>query len=126
MSLYEEADKRGIRLPTHATLKKYGLTELDWLTMLEEQGWICPIMGVTPSTGRFVVDHEHVKGWAAMPPEERKLYVRGLTSWFANHSYLGRGINLDRAAGVVEYLKRYAVKRAQHQYRDALDELRDR
>ena len=109
--LEAQAVKYGIKVPTPATLKKYGLTRFDWLTMLENQGWICPIMGATPSTGRFVIDHEHVSGWSNMPPEQRKLYVRGLTSWFANHAYLGRGISLERAARVVEYLKAYQTRR---------------
>lgn len=106
-----EAAKRGIKVPTQATLKKYGLTTEDWLTLLEEQSWVCPIMGVTPSTGRFVIDHEHVPGWKAMPPEERKLYVRGLTSWYANHAYLGRGISVERATNVVAYLQAYTMRK---------------
>ena len=106
-----EAGRRGIKVPTQATLKKYGLTSLDWLTMLEEQSWVCPIMGVTPSTGRFVIDHEHVPGWAKMPPEERKKYVRGLVSWYANHSYLARGITVERAANVLAFLTRYETRR---------------
>lgn len=109
--LDEEAERRGIKVPTSATLKKYGLTALEWLTMLEEQSWVCPIMGATPGTGRFVIDHEHVPGWAKMPPEERKLYVRGLVSWYANHAYLGRGISVERAANVLAFLTRYQMRR---------------
>lgn len=109
--LDQHAADLGIKVPTQATLKKYGLTSLDWLIMLEEQSWICPIMGVTPSTGRFVIDHEHVTGWAKMPPEERKQYVRGLVSWYANHAYLGRGISIERAANVVSFLQRYEMRR---------------
>lgn len=106
-----EAARRGIKVPTQATLKKYGLDALDWLTMLEEQSWVCPIMGTTPSTGRFVIDHEHVPGWKDMPPEQRKLYVRGLVSWYANHAYLGRGISVERAANVLSFLQRYETRR---------------
>jgi hypothetical protein len=109
--LDERAAELGIKVPTQATLKKYGLSALDWLIMLDEQSWVCPIMGVTPSTGRFVIDHEHVKGWAAMPPEERKKYVRGLVSWYANHAYLGRGISVERAGNVLAFLTRYEMRR---------------
>ena len=106
-----EAGRRGIKVPTQVTLKKYGLTSLDWLTMLEEPSWVCPFMGGTPSPGRFVIDHEHVPGWKNMPPEERKQYVRGLTSWFANHAYLGRGITIERSARVTAYLQNYQGRR---------------
>lgn len=109
--LDERAAELGIKQPTAATLKKYGLDALDWLIMLDEQSWVCPIMGTTPSTGRFVIDHEHVPGFAKMPPEEKKKYVRGLVSWYANHAYLGRGISVERAANVVAFLTRYEMRR---------------
>jgi len=109
--LDEKAASLGIKVPTQATLKKYGLTALDWLIMLDEQSWVCPIMGVTPSTGRFVIDHEHVPGWEKLPPDERKKYVRGLVSWYANHAYLGRGISIERAANVLYFLKNYEMRR---------------
>lgn len=106
-----EAARRGIKVPTQETLKRYGLTELDWLMILADQGWVCPIMGETPSTGRFVIDHEHVRGWKALPPEERKKYVRGIVSWYANHAYLGRGISVERAERVAHFLRRYEERR---------------
>jgi hypothetical protein len=106
-----EAARRGIKVPSQATLKKYGLSAEDWLTILEEQSWVCPIMGTVPSTGRFVIDHEHVVGWSGMPPEERKKYVRGIVSWYANHAYLGRGISVERAANVLQFLTRYETRR---------------
>lgn len=52
-----------------------------------------------------MTDHKHVKGWKAMPPEKRKLYVRGILCWFCNHSYLGRSMTLERARNVVKYLE---------------------
>lgn len=63
-----------------------------------------------PSSGRLVIDHEHVFGWKRMPPEERRLYVRGLLCFFCNHYYLARGLTVDKAENVVRYLKRYAEK----------------
>jgi hypothetical protein len=106
-----EAGRRGIKVPSQATLKKYGLTAEDWLVMLEGQSWICPIMGTAPSTGRFVIDHEHVAGFDKMPPEEKRKYVRGIVSWYANHAYLGRGISIQRAANVVQFLTNYEMRR---------------
>ena len=95
------------RAPTPATLAKYGLSIEEWWAQLERQGGVCPILGTVPSTGRFVMDHEHVRGWKQMPPDQRKQYVRGIVSWFANHAYLGRGISVERALRVALYLARY-------------------
>jgi hypothetical protein len=100
-----------INEPTPATLKKYGLTSQEWWDILHGQGDVCPICKKVPSTGRFVIDHEHVRGWKDMPPDERKLYVRGITCWFCNHSYLGRGITVDKAMNTVSYLAAYAERR---------------
>lgn len=106
--------------PTDATLKKYGLSYGDWLALLATQDFKCGVCGKVPSQSkkdgkvRLVIDHEHVRGWKAMPPEERKLYVRGLTCWYCNHAYLGRGITVEKAEGVVRYLKAYAARRPWH------------
>lgn len=97
--------------PTPATLKKYGLSEDEWRAMAIAQDWKCFICRKTPSTGRLCVDHEHVKGWKKMPPERRKLYVRGLLCWTCNHYYVGRGIDVEKATRVVQYLEEYAIRR---------------
>lgn len=125
--LLEKAEELGITIPTNATLDKYGFGQLpdcyttdrvgDWLMMLENQGWGCGVCGKIPTpnkkTGkvRFVTDHEHVKGWVIAPPGVRRSFVRGITCWFCNHAYLGRGITVEKAAGVLNYLKRYQKRR---------------
>lgn len=96
-----------IKTPSKATLKKYGLSEEEWKAILDSQGSVCFICKKYPKTGRLCVDHEHVKGWKKMPPEERKKYVRGLLDWFCNHYYLGRGITIEKAKNVVKYLEQY-------------------
>jgi len=93
--------------PTQKTLDKYGLSVEEWEAILDKQGGVCPICKKVPSTGRWVTDHYHIKGWKNLPPEKRKLYVRGILCWFCNHSYLGRGITLEKATNMVEYLKRF-------------------
>jgi hypothetical protein len=102
---------RGWNIPQAPTLKKYGLSVEEWKVIIDRQNGLCPIMLQVPSTGRGVIDHEHVKGWAKMPPERKKLYVRGVVSWFANHAYLARGITPDRAARVFLYLEDYEARR---------------
>lgn len=104
-----------IAQPSPATLKRYGGTPESWYAMLEEQGFACGVCGKVPSPSkrdgkrRLVIDHEHVRGWKNMEPEQRWRHVRGLTCWWCNSAYLARGITVEKAEGVVRYLKRYAA-----------------
>ena len=100
-----------VQAPKPQTLRKYGLTLQAWQAILRAQGGACAVCRQVPKTGRLVTDHEHVKGWKKMPPEQRKLYVRGLLCWWCNHAYLGRGITLYKARGVVAYLMAYKKRR---------------
>lgn len=100
-----------VLVPSPATLAKYGLSRDEWTEIFKRQHGGCGVCGNVPESGRLVIDHEHVRGWKVMPPEQRKLYVRGLTCWYCNHAYLGRGINIDKAQGVVDYLTAYAARR---------------
>jgi len=100
-----------VRVPSKATLSKYGLTEEEWLAILERQGGVCPICKKIPTTGRFVTDHEHCKGWRKFPPGERKKYVRGILCWYDNHKTLSRGITLERVRNTVVYLQEYEQRR---------------
>lgn len=93
--------------PSKATLAKYGLSEQEWLALLERQGGVCAVCGKVPSTGRLCTDHEHVRGWKKLPPEERKKYVRGILCFFCNHYYVGRSITVEKARRVVSYLQAY-------------------
>jgi hypothetical protein len=99
-------------MPTKATLKKYGMDEVDFIYLLEYQDYKCPICKKTPNPSkdgkvRFVVDHYHAKGWKKMPPEERKRYVRGLLCWYDNRYFLSKGITPEKARSMVEYLMRF-------------------
>jgi hypothetical protein len=89
------------------TLQKYGLTEEDFNEILDRQGGVCPICKKAPSTGRWVIDHEHIKGYKKMPSQKRKQYVRGITCWFCNRYFLAKGLTKDKAKNVVTYLDEY-------------------
>lgn len=102
---------RGWTVPSKPTLAKYGLTLEGWKGHIDRQGGVCPVCKKAPTTGRGVVDHEHVRGWKAKPPEQRALYVRGVTCWFDNHSFLGRGITVEKSMNVTAYLSEYAARR---------------
>lgn len=102
-----------IDYPSPATLKKYGITQEEFATILTLQGGVCPICGKVPNpsrkTGkrRWVIDHVHVKGWKNMPPEKRKTYIRGITDWFCNRNFLAKGITIEKAQNIVRYLQDY-------------------
>lgn len=99
-----------IKVPSRATLKKYGLDAESWLIILEAQGYACAICRKAPKTGRFVTDHHHAKGWKKMKPAKRRLYVRGLTCWWCNKTYLGRSITEAKATQVLLYLRAFAAR----------------
>lgn len=60
-----------------------------------------------PTTGRLVIDHFHQKGWKKLPPEQRRLWIRGLICWYENHAYLGRGITVQKSRAITAYLERF-------------------
>lgn len=95
-----------IRPPSIKTLCRYGLSMADWLAMAGLFG-ICHVCKRRPSSGRLVVDHEHVKGFKKLPPEQRKTYVRGLTCWNCNYRFLAKGMSLAVAQNLVNYFLRY-------------------
>lgn len=100
-----------IHTPKPKTLAKYGLSAEDFRALLQAQGGVCYVCKKAPESGRLHIDHEHVRGWAKLPDERRRLYVRGLLCHWCNRSYVGRCITIEKAARVVEYLQRYAVRR---------------
>lgn len=97
-------------VPKPATLKRYGLTLEEWEAILERQGGLCAICETLPKSGRLHIEHQHVKGWKKMPPNERKKWVRGLACFRCNTEYLGRSITVARARNVVSYLEAFDDK----------------
>lgn len=95
-----------IVVPAPATLRRYGLTEDEWRLIGNKQNWRCPC-GRVPGTGKFNIDHEHVRGWKAMAPADRRQYVRGLVCWTCNKYTLARGADPDRMRKLADYLENY-------------------
>ena len=93
--------------PKKATLKRYGLSEPEWLEMLERQGGVCAICQKEPPNKRLCTDHHHVPKWKKMPPQQRKLYVRGLLCAYCNLRLLRKGWTLAKLERAVIYMKEY-------------------
>jgi PHP family Zn ribbon phosphoesterase len=94
-----------IYTPSKATLKKYGLTLADWQEIYSLQTGICPIC--KRPLLKPVVDHLHIRNWKKMKPEKRKQYVRGIPCNYCNRRRLSRGMTLEIARNIVEYLERF-------------------
>jgi hypothetical protein len=90
--------------PSPATLKKYGLSEADWRSILDRQGGVCAVCHQEPKKGRLCIDHFHVKKYKKLPPEERAKWVRGLLCWRCNTTFVGRGVTIERSRSVTDYL----------------------
>lgn len=100
-----------IRDPKPATLDRYGLSLAEWRALLDAQGGTCAVCKRAPSSGRLTTDHEHAPKWARMPAAERKRYVRGLLCYWCNRCFLARGMTIERAQAVKDYLTAYEARR---------------
>lgn len=94
--------------PSKQTLARYGLSADEWLAILKRQGGCCGVckrrfgVELKPQT-----DHEHVRGFAKMPAEKRKTYVRGILCPFDNHYVVGRHKASSVLLSAGRYLQRY-------------------
>lgn len=102
------AASESLKLTSAKTCAKYGLTQDGFLFLAKRQGYVCAICKKLPSSGRLVIDHDHAKGWNKMPPEERRRYVRGACCWNCNYRFLAKGMNIEKAQNLVDYLKAHA------------------
>lgn len=97
--------EKEIPYPTDVTLKKYGLSKEEWLVLYNKHDGLCHVC-LKPSK-RLNIEHEHVKGWKNMPPQEKKKYVRGLACFVCNYKLLQKGIDIARLKNAVRYLEEY-------------------
>jgi hypothetical protein len=95
------------RVPTKNTLKKYGITEEEWRAILDRQGGGCGVCNTVPESGTLHIEHEHVRGWKKMPPEDRKRFVRGLCCFTCNTRWVGRGATPQKLRAAASYLEAY-------------------
>lgn len=107
--LRQEASERGIRVPLARTLDKYGIDDLFWLALLAGQDWKCAVC--LKSRATWNTDHQHVPGWSKMPPERRRIYVRGVLCWHCNRTVVPSNLSAADGRRVADYLRRYEERR---------------
>lgn len=110
-ALEKEATRRGIKPPSVATLRRYGLTVAEWLTLLRDQGWRCPVCKKSGPGVKWNTDHDHVPGWAKKPPEERKRFVRGVLCAYDNYRRVNSRMSAAEAQAIADYLAAYEARR---------------
>jgi hypothetical protein len=63
-----------------------------------------------PPSGRLCIDHQHVRGFKAMPPEEKRTWVRGLLCFTCNRYRVAKNEGAS-ARAVVAYLADFERRR---------------
>jgi hypothetical protein len=99
-----------IKTTSEKTLAKYGLTIQYFKQIIGRQGGVCGICKKEPSSGRLNIDHEHIKGWKKLPPDERRKYVRGALCYVCNNRIMTKGITIEKLKNAIEYLDDYKFR----------------
>ena len=100
-----------LRPPTKSTLKRYGMTQEMWYTILDLQDGCCPVCGL-PFTNerRPCIDHYHAKGYKKMTAEKKATFVRGLLHSYCNLRLIPKGMTTEKAYNVYIYLSDFDLR----------------
>lgn len=97
--------------PSLPTLKKYGLTLMEWQSLYQHLKGKCPICERPfDDKVRPCVDHLHVKRYKKLRPEQKRKYVRGILCVYCNRRLVAKGMTTRRAYNVYEYLRKFDEK----------------
>lgn len=88
-------------VPTAETLKRHGITEAEYLALLEAQGGVCGVCGKPPTKRPLVIDHSH----RIARTRGRRLSVRGLVHSMCNRRLGQIQDSAALALGMYEYLR---------------------
>jgi len=98
-----------MKIPSKATLRKYGLSEDDYRKMYLDEGGKCPICDREFSDKvRVAIDHLHVLHYKKKSAEVRKRYVRGLVCLYCNFRVINKNITPQKARNIVKYLDKFS------------------
>lgn len=94
--------------------RNYGITVEIYEEMLKAQENRCFICRRPPAKVRLCVDHRHVKGYKALPPDLKRLEVRGLLCNYCNRTIgMFEHLNLDprlRLENTYKYFAKFKLK----------------
>ncbi len=107
-----EAFRRGIRPPSPTTLRRYGLSADEWLQLLADQDWKCPICERDAGGLKLNTDHEHVRGFDKMTEAQKKPYTRGILCAYDNHRRVHSSNSAEISYRIADYIARYEKRRA--------------
>jgi hypothetical protein len=99
--------KTGYNRRDYHLVSTFGITETEYLAVLEAQGGACWICGEEPKEGkrRLAVDHLHSKGEKKRNPREKRGRVRGLLCWQCNRALGGFKDNITKLRRAADYLE---------------------
>lgn len=99
--------KKTARLPSKQTTAKYGLTVDEWVAILKNQGDVCYICKRLPDNLTLCVDHAHLPNFKKLPPNIRKLHVRGILCHYCNFRLLPKGLTVEKSRNITQYLEAF-------------------
>lgn len=104
-------EERKLKAKEQRLWKSYGLSLEEHSELVKDGCFICK-----RKDGRLCVDHIHIKGYKAMPPEEKRKYVRACLCFMCNTAIRcvektadGKR-NRQMLEGIIEYFKKYPIK----------------
>jgi len=102
-----------MKLPSKATLRKYGLSASDYVNLYTRHGGCCYICRKPfQDDKRNYIDHEHLPKWKTLTDDERRATVRGLLCFRDNFKLMQKGNdNLSVLRNAVAYLEEYEKRR---------------
>jgi len=112
----QKQQKQTLVIPKEKTLSKYGITKKEWLQMARKQRKVCAICKKFPSTGKLHIDHEHIKNFKKLPPQEKKQYIRGLLCWTCNYFIMSKNVSIDKLKNAIKYLYKYYKNKHYNKY----------
>jgi hypothetical protein len=107
-----EAFRRGITPPAPSTLARYGLSAEEWLGLLADQGWRCPICERDAGKLKLNTDHEHARGWEKMKPEQKREYTRGVLCAHCNFRKVHSTNDGATSRRIADYVEAYERRKA--------------
>jgi hypothetical protein len=95
-----------LKVPTRATLRRYGMTEGDWRRLEFLSGGRCGVCGNEFGSKAVAIDHVHARGFKRMSPADKRVCVRGLICRLPCNRYYVAKLTRDMARSVLAYLER--------------------